>query len=480
MELTVPALIIAAVVCGGFAVLGAIYARRQKVDAEAFNTARGSVGPLWSAISLVALMAGTWVLFSPGEMASYTGISTLACYAAGMALPLIVLALIGPALRTRYPDAASPGLMARARWGAPAQLMISAIALTYMAVYVCAELTAISGAFRVVAGVAPWITALLVAVATLSYAAWGGLRVTIFTDGVQALFILPLLVAAFLGAIAAFGGWEAAQLPLAAHPELMAWASRPGIEAGFSLILGILAANLFDQSLWQRVVACRDDRTVRRGFLLAAVGIVPVILLAGWFGLWYAGRELPAANAPSALFVLVAQSTPAWVALAVLALALILVMSTLGSLANGMAALVAGDLASFRPTTTPQGRLTIGRWVTIGAAAVAVPIAALQPSVTYVFLVADLLCATAVVPVFLGLLGMRLPFAGLVAAIVAGAVAGIPTFTRPDFFTPIVDMRPTLGLPADTNAMLLSFALAFLVSTVVALAFAALSRPRRP
>lgn len=479
MDLAVPALVIAVVVCGGFAVLGAIYARRQSVDAEAFTTARASVGPLWSAISLVALMAGTWVLFSPGEMASYTGISTLVCYALGMALPLVVLALLGPALRARYPEATSPGLMARLRWGPSAQLLISAIALTYMAVYVAAELTAISGAFRVVAGVSPWITSVLVAVATLSYAAWGGLRVTIFTDGVQAFFILPLLVAAFVGAVMAFGGWEAAQRPLAAHPALMAWASRPGIEAGFSLILGIVAANLFDQSLWQRVVACRDDRTVRRGFLLAAVGIVPVILLAGWFGLWYAGRGLPGDSAPSALFVLVAQSTPAWVALAVLALALVLVMSTLGSLANGMAALVAGDLASFRPATTPQRRLAIGRWVTVAVAAAAVPIAAFQPSVTYVFLVADLVCATAVVPVFLGLLGLRLPLAGLIAAVVAGAVAGIPTFTRPDFFTPIYDIRPRLHLPADMNAMLISFALAFLASTVVALGFAALSRPRR-
>lgn len=478
MELAVPALATAATTCGGFAVLGAVYARRNRVDAEAFTSARGSVGALWSAISLVALMAGTWVLFSPGEMAVYTGISTLACYALGMAGPLVALALIGPRLRERYPEAGSPGLMARARWGAPAQLLISAIALVYMAVYVCAELTAISGAFRVVAGIDAWITAALVAAATLSYAAWGGLRVTIFTDGVQALFILPLLAAAFLGSVAAFGGWEAAQRPLADHPELMAWASRPGIEAGLSLILGILAANLFDQSLWQRVVACRDGRTVRRAFLLAAAGIVPVILLAGWFGLWYAGRGMPVEGAPSALFALVAASTPSWVALAVLALALVLVMSTLGSLANGMAALVAGDLASFRPATTPARRLAVGRWVTIGVAAAAVPIAAWQPSVTYVFLVADLLCATAVVPVFLGLLGLRLPLAGLFASVAAGAAVGIPTFTGPDLITPMVDARQLLGMPADANAMLVSFALAFAASSSVAVG-CALAAPRR-
>jgi len=216
------------------------------------------------------------------------------------------------------------------------------------------------------------------------------------------------------------------------------------------------------------VLACRDDATRRRAFILAAIGIVPVIGLAGWFGLWYAARnpELPAAS--TALFQLVAQATPTWVALAVLALALILVMSTLGSLANGLAGLIAADVASFRPATTPVRRLGIGRGVTVAAALLAVPIAAAQPSVTYVFLAADLLCACAVVPVFAGLLGAPLPLWGLFVAVAAGMAAAIPAFPGTDFVTPMVDLRPTLWLPADCNAMLVSFALAVGVSALVA------------
>jgi Na+/proline symporter len=475
--LATPALIIAAVVCGGFAVLGAIYNRRQSTDADGFNTARGTTGPLWSGLSLVALMSGTWVLFSPGEMTSYTGVATLLGYALGMAAPLLILAFIGPMLVRRYPDAAGPGQMARVRWGAPAQLLISLLAVAYMGSYLVAELTAISGAYGIVAGVPAWATALLVAVATLSYAAWGGLRVTIFTDGVQAWFILPLLVAAFIGTIAAFGGWEAAQRPLAERADLMDLASRPGIEAGAMLILGIVAANLFDQSVWQRVLACRDDASRRTAFLIAAVGIIPVIILAGWFGLWYAARNADLPNASTALFQVIAQSTPTWVGLAVLALALVLVMSTLGSLANGLAGLIAADVASFRPATSPGRRLAIGRGVTIAAALIAVPIAACQPSVTYVFLVADLLCATAVVPVFAGLLGVRLPGWGLFAAVGAGMTAAIPAFPRTDFVTPMVDLRGCLHLPGDANAMLVSFALAITVSGVVA-AICTLARRR--
>ena len=476
--LTISAVIIAVIICGGFAALGAWHARRRPSDAENFHVAGGSTGTLLTATSLVALLAGTWVLFSPGEMTAYTGIATLIGYAIGMAAVPLTFAFLGPALRAKYPQAPSVGLMARARWGVSAQGMVSVLTLVYMAVYLAAELTAIAGAFRVVAGVDPWLTATLVAAATLSYAAWGGLRTTVFTDGVQFWFILPLLILAALGTIAAVGGWDVLQRPLADGP-LMNLTSRAGVESGVYLIVAILAANLFDQSVWQRVHASRDTTTIRNGFLLAALGIVPVILIAGWFGLWYMGLGLPVEGASTALFSVIAGRTPSWVALVVLALALVLVMSTLGSLANGMAAIVANDLTGQRPVSDPQRRLKIGRWATVAVAAFAIPIAAFQPSVTYVFLVADLLCATAVVPVFLGLLGLRLSLPGLFAAVGAGALAGIPTFTRPDFFTPFVDVRPWLGLPTDTNAMLVSFALAFAASGIVALVATAVL-PQRP
>ncbi len=477
--LSLAAIAIAVIVCGSFAALGAWHATRRPTDAEDFHVASGSVGTAMTATSLVALLAGAWVLFSPGEMASYTGIATLIGYALGMAAVPLTFAFLGPALRQRYPQAPSVGLMARARWGVQAQGMVSVLALVYMAIYLAAELTAIAGAFLVVAGVTPWVTATLVAIATLSYAAWGGLRTTLFTDAVQFWFILPLLTLAAAGTIFASGGWEALQRPLADGP-LMSLTARAGVESGVYLIVAILAANLFDQSVWQRVHAGRDDTTVRRGFLLAAVLIVPVILIAGWFGLWYAGLGLPVEGASTALFSVIAGRTPSWVALVVLTLALVLVMSTLGSLANGIAAIVANDLTGRRPGTDPHRRLGAGRWATIAVAAFAIPVAVLQPSVTYVFLIADLLCATAVVPVFLGLLGMRLSLPGLFVAVGAGALTGIPTFTKPDFFTPFVDVRPWLFLPADANAMLVSFTLAITASGIVALVASKVMPQRTP
>jgi hypothetical protein len=61
-----------------------------------------------------------------------------------------------------------------------------------------------------------------------------------------------------------------------------------------------------------------------------------------------------------------------------------------------------------------------------------------------------------------------LPQWGLFAAVAAAAACAVPAFPTPDFLTPMVDLRPYLGLPNDTNAMLVSFALAFGVSALVA------------
>ncbi len=474
------ALITAAVTCGLFALVGILYARRQRTDADGFTTAAASAGIVRSATSLVALCAGTWVLSSPGETATWAGLPGLVGYALGSAAPLLILAWLGPALVRRYPGAPSIGLMARARWGVPAQLLVSVIAVTYMAVYMCADLTAVSTAGKALAGLDPAVIAVLVAATTLTYAVWGGLRATIFTDAVQFWFVLPLLAMAAVAAVSALGGWEAAQQPLLGHPLMEPLASM-GVGMGLCLLIAIPAANLFDQSQWQRVVACADTRTVRWAFSLAALGMAVVVLGAGWFGLWYAAHGMDPATANSALLVLIASKTPLWAVLGVLALAMILVMSTLGSLANGIASVVANDLASLRPATTPGQRLWTGRLVTALAALIAVPIAAQQPSVTYVFLVADLLCAAAVIPVFAGLAGWRLSAPGLFIATAAGLVAGGVCF--PDSVYPanplLVDLRPWLGLPADLNTFLVSFALAIAVSGLVALGIRIAAPARR-
>jgi Na+/proline symporter len=103
----------------------------------------------------------------------------------------------------------------------------------------------------------------------------------------------------------------------------------------------------------------------------------------------------------------------------------------------------------------------VARWTT---AALAVPVFAIASqgiSVLYLFLVADLVCAAAVVPVFGGLLSGRLTNRAALFGTAAGLLAGGLLFPPPGAAQP---------------ALLPAFAAALLVPALVALPFAWFSR----
>ena len=63
-----------------------------------------------------------------------------------------------------------------------------------MFIFLCAELTAVAMLINYISGTAFWITALVILVGTLTYTLYGGLRASIFTDTIQLLIILVLLL----------------------------------------------------------------------------------------------------------------------------------------------------------------------------------------------------------------------------------------------------------------------------------------------
>ena len=63
-----------------------------------------------------------------------------------------------------------------------------------MFVFLCAEVTAVAMLINYISGTELWITSLITLVATLVYTLYGGLRASIFTDTIQMLVILVLLV----------------------------------------------------------------------------------------------------------------------------------------------------------------------------------------------------------------------------------------------------------------------------------------------
>ncbi len=244
--------------------------------------------------------------------------------------------------------------------------------------------------------------------------------------------ILPLLALMFAGAAAAAGGTGAIARIEAEAPALLSFTHRPGVEAGLTFVIAIVAANLFHQGYWQRVYMARDARVLRRAFLIAAAVVVPIVILPGLLGV--AAKAAGVTAAPSvAMFGLLLSVAPGWLVLVVMALAVALTMSSMDTLLNGLTAVFTADLARLRPTSGARRLLRWSRLFTLLIAGGAIAVASRGYSVLYLFLLADLVCAAAVVPVFLGLYAARFSGRAAVVCTLAGIAAGAAWFPDPEF-----------------------------------------------
>ena len=443
-----------------FTLLGVLHVRRRGQTLDDHLVCRNQTGPGAGMATVTASAIGAWVLFSPAETATWAGIAGIAGYALGQAAPLFLLAWIGPRLRARMPEGYSLNEYAHRRYGPAMRLFTLGLILFYLFVFLAAEITAIALAARLIAGVQLVWTAAVVAAGTVAYTSYGGLRASIFTDRVQFALILPLLAAVFVGALARIGGISGAFDRVAAEaPHLLSWRHPAGIEFGVTLIVAIAAANLFHQGFWQRVYSGRDTATVRRTYVFSGLAVIPMVFAAGLFGFMAMSRGLEPGQASAAFFALVARTFPPALTVAVLVLALALVMSSADTLLNGMASAILSEMSLRGPASDTARGLRRARLWTVLLAVPAVVIAARGYSVLYLFLVADLVCAGAAVPVFYGLFEPRHTARRALTAAVAGIAVGALFFPKPDF-------KPWLPLPG-AGRFLISFSAALLASAAL-------------
>lgn len=379
-------------------------ARTTTGGLDEYITARNSQGAQALGLSFLASGLGAWILFAPPEVGAFVGPVAVAGYALGAALPFVVLAWCGPAIRRRMPEGRSIGEYAQNRFGSGLRWWVTLLSVLYMLCFLTAELTAVGAVTAMLSPVPASWAVVAVAVTTLIYTAWGGLRASIATDRWQAWLLLALL--------AVVAGVTLQHLP--ATPPVLNWPSAPlgdALSVALTLVIAVTAANLFHQGYWQRVWSAESDDALRRGAWLGGWTTVLVVALVGGMGVLAValGRDI---GSPPIPFFALLQGTPTWLTVPVLLLAVTLVASSVDTLQNAVASVVV--------TSRPGMSLTTARWVTVALMVPVVLVALQGVSVLRLFLIADLLCATAVVPVLLGLWQRMSPPAAL-----AGAVAGV-------------------------------------------------------
>jgi Na+/proline symporter len=459
------ALLVTLVTAGLFALLGLLHASKRTINLEDYLVSRNRFGWGMAFATIVSSAMGVWILFSPPQIGATSGIAGIIGYCLGSAAPMLLFTQLGPRIRRLMPNGHSLNEFVLYRFGNAMYGLVLAVIGLYMFIYLAAELTAIAKAVQILAEVPLGWTALVVITATFLYTTYGGLDATIFTDAIQFIVIVPLLVISALVAVIALGGWQAALAPVQMNaPQLLTLGNGDGIKMGASLIIAIVAAELFNQSNWQRIYACRTDSTVKHAFANSTLAIMPMLLIAGLLGLLAMHFGF---NDDRAFFSLMQQlALPLWVMLLVLVLALALVMSTISSLLNGIASVFTIDLIRLFPQMRSAGLLRAARILTIAIGIPTIGIAAQGYDVLYLFLLADLVCAGAFFPVVYGFYSARLTGTIAFWSTVLGIGVGACFFPKPDF-------APWLNIPFAGD-LLVSFAAAVVVSAAVSLLWSAI------
>lgn len=271
-----------------------------------------------------------------------------------------------------------------------------------MFIYIVAELTSISNVFALLTnqlgnkGFGIGVT-VMIGFFTLFYTGFAGLPSSIVTDKFQG-YIMSFLVIILTIAVCAC---DANQITKEEFKEASNW-TMEGFMAMITLFIAILCAELFNQSTWQRVFAAESISALRKGF---AVGSVMVFLLMMFFGIMgmiaYANDPVSYDNFEKlsflAFFDLLLPLGNGW-HIVVLIFVTALACSSIDSLQNGMNSIFYRDALrlGFNPNITAYVLVAV---VNIPA----IYLASRKFEVLGLFLVADIVCATAVLPVFLGL-----------------------------------------------------------------------------
>lgn len=369
-----------------------------------FLSARNSADAWSIALSFFATGMGAWVMYGTTEMGATPALSWLGVigYSGASAFPALLICVLGPEVRKMSDSRAfSTTDFGLRRYGRVMQVSIAALSVFAMFISIVAELTSISNIFSLLTnneskayGIG--VTISLGAI-TMFYTTIAGLPASIVTDKFQG-FIVGCMVIMLLIATTAHPDNKVTREDFSKASN---WTMQ-GFKAMVTLIIAIASFSMFNQSNWQRVWAAKSIPAMRNGF---AIGSVMVFFLMMFFGIM---GMIAYANDPEAydnfeklaflsFFDLLAPLGSGWHIL-VLVLVTALAASSIDSLQNGLTSIFYHDLVRFG-----WNPVWITRMLMLAVNVPAIWLASKKWAVIALFLVADLVCATSVFPVFLGL-----------------------------------------------------------------------------
>ena len=448
-----------------FTFVGLVYSKKYQ-GLDNYLTANRNIGFFSLSISLVASALGAWILFGPVSAASWGGIGAVIGYALGTAFPMIFLIFLGKKIRNEFPEGSSLIEFLRKRFSKSLFKLILLMTIFYMFVFLCAEVTAVAMLINYISGTELWITSIITIAATLVYTLYGGLRASIFTDTIQMLVILVLLVISVSYLITFTGDQFSFSFINEKKPYLLSSRYIPNYTAGLTFFIAVAATNLFHQGNWQRVYAAKNDYVLKKSLIFAFIIIIPIILFMGFCGLVAASVGSNVSPDLGFFFLLLRDQTK-FLSIIIVILGLSLTISTVDTLINAISSLIVVDgKATFRFKKNVN-YLRFSKYFIIGLSIIAFIVASKGFSILYLFLLADLFCCAFVLTIFYSFYNKKINEKTAYFSIIFGLTVGFLLFPDPDFSKSLLVgiMLPIELFPAFVSQSLLF--LSFLIATVV-------------
>ncbi|MFL2895498.1 MAG: sodium:solute symporter family transporter [Candidatus Pelagibacter sp.] len=423
------AVLITLFISSAFVIIGIIYSKKYQ-GLQNYLVANRSVGTFSLTTSLVASALGAWILFGPASAATWGGIGAVIGYSLGTAFPLFVLIYLGQIFRNKYPKARSLIEVISLRFGSKLFKLILFLSIFYMTIFLIAEVTAVSILINYISGTDLWITAFIVILSSLLYTLYGGLRASIFTDNIQFIFFILLLIISFSFLITFNTNNFNMEFIKLNKPNLISFDYLPNFTAGLTFFIAVAATNLFHQGNWQRVYAAKNNKVLRNSLILSFLIIIPVVFIMGFTGL-IAVSEKSNLVPDLAFFSLLLKENAITLSIIVIFLAISLTVSSIDTLINAISSLIIID---GNKIIKYQGDyIKLSKQIIILISLISFYIASKGLSILYLFLLADLFCCAAVLSIFYSFYSKSLTEKTAYVSIITGLIGGILLFPSPDF-----------------------------------------------
>ena len=414
-----------------FTFVGLIYSKKYQ-SLNNYLTANRNVGVFFLTTSLVASALGAWILFGPASAATWGGLGAVIGYSLGTAFPMLFLIFLGRKIRSEFPKGTTLIEFLRKKFKKNLFKLILLMSIFYMFIFLCAEVTAIAMLINYISGTSFWITALIILTGTVTYTLYGGLRVSIFTDTIQLLIILAILLISTFYLNSFLGEQFSLNFVNEKNPQLLSWSYIPNYTSGLTFFIAVAATNLFHQGNWQRVYAAKSDRVLKKSLIISFLIIIPIVLFMGFTGL-IAVSINPKITPDLGFFFLLLMDQSIFLSIIIIILGLSLTISTVDTLVNAISSLIIVDAKATFKSKSKIDYFKLSKYFIIILSIISFFIASKGFSVLYLFLLADLFCCAFVITVFYSFYNKQLNEKTAIISIMFGLIGGFLLFPTPDF-----------------------------------------------